>query len=70
MVKHFQHLFDVPNMAGMYPRMNEIYTRYNEMRNVQRTLAELLDLGKDLLKKYMLLATSYMFLMYEEYLYN
>ena len=70
MVKHFQHLFDVPNMAGMYTRMNEIYTRYNEMRNMQRTLAELLDLGKDLLKKYMLLANSYMFLMYEEYLYN
>ena len=45
MVKHFQHLFDVPSMSGMYPRMNEIYTRYNELKNVQRTLAELLDLG-------------------------
>lgn len=44
-VRHFQHLFDVPTMSGIYPRMNELYLRYNEMRNVQKTLAGLLDLG-------------------------
>ncbi|KAF6024381.1 CEP70 [Bugula neritina] len=45
-VRHFQHLFDVPTMSGIYPRMNELYLRYNEMRNVQKTLAGLLDLGE------------------------
>lgn len=45
MVKHFQHLFDVPTISGMYPRMNELYTRFAEMRNVHRNLADLLGLG-------------------------
>lgn len=44
-VRHFQHLFDVPTVSGIYPRMSEVYSRCNEMKNVLKTLADLLDLG-------------------------
>ncbi|EHA99782.1 Centrosomal protein of 70 kDa [Heterocephalus glaber] len=30
-VFHFQKLFDVPSLNGVYPRMNEVYTRLGEM---------------------------------------
>ncbi|XP_049631811.1 centrosomal protein of 70 kDa [Suncus etruscus] len=43
-VSHFQKLFDVPSLTGVYPRMNEVYTRLGELNNVMRTLQELLEL--------------------------
>ncbi|XP_023368806.1 centrosomal protein of 70 kDa isoform X2 [Otolemur garnettii] len=43
-VSHFQKLFDVPSLNGVYPRMNEVYTRLGEMNNAVRNLQELLDL--------------------------
>ncbi|KAM6222940.1 centrosomal protein of 70 kDa [Rhynchocyon petersi] len=43
-VSHFQKLFDVPSLNGVYPRMNELYTRLGEMSNAVRNLQELLEL--------------------------
>lgn len=44
-VSHFQKLFDVASLRGVYPRMNEVYTRLEEMNNVMRNLRDILDLG-------------------------
>lgn len=46
-VSHFQTLFDVPNIAGVYPRMNQIFTKLGEVHNVLSTLKNLLGLGKE-----------------------
>ncbi|KFQ91689.1 Centrosomal protein of 70 kDa, partial [Nipponia nippon] len=43
-VSHFQKLFDVNSLNGVYPRMNEVYTRLGEMSNAMRNLHELLEL--------------------------
>ncbi|KAM4821626.1 centrosomal protein of 70 kDa isoform 2-T3 [Thomomys bottae] len=43
-VSHFQKLFDVPSLTGVYPRMNEVYMRLGEMSNAVRNLQELLNL--------------------------
>ncbi|XP_006883453.1 PREDICTED: centrosomal protein of 70 kDa [Elephantulus edwardii] len=43
-VSHFQKLFDVPSLNGVYPRMNELYTRLGEMSNAVRNIRELLEL--------------------------
>lgn len=45
MVSHFQKLFDVTSLSGVYPRMNEVYTRLGEMTNAMRNLREALELG-------------------------
>lgn len=44
-MSHFQKLFDVPSLRGVYPRMNEVYTRLAEMTNAMRNLKDALDLG-------------------------
>ncbi|XP_071602669.1 centrosomal protein of 70 kDa isoform X1 [Heliangelus exortis] len=44
MVSHFQKLFDVNSLTGVYPRMNEVYTKLGEMTNAMRNLHELLEL--------------------------
>ncbi|XP_057884289.1 centrosomal protein of 70 kDa-like [Melospiza georgiana] len=43
-VSHFQKLFDVSSLSGVYPRMNEVYTKLGEMTNAMRNLQELLEL--------------------------
>ncbi|CAO2580163.1 Centrosomal protein of 70 kDa [Lemmus lemmus] len=43
-VSHFQKLFDVQSLNGVYPRMNEVYTRLGELNNAVRNLQELLEL--------------------------
>ncbi|NXP49802.1 CEP70 protein, partial [Heliornis fulica] len=43
-VSHFQKLFDVNSLSGVYPRMNEVYTKLREMTNAMRNLHELLEL--------------------------
>lgn len=45
MVSHFQKLFDVSSLSGVYPRMNEVYSRLGEMTNTMRNLRDVLDLG-------------------------
>uniref|UniRef100_A0A8C1ABV0 Centrosomal protein of 70 kDa n=2 Tax=Cyprinus carpio TaxID=7962 RepID=A0A8C1ABV0_CYPCA len=44
MVAHFQKLFDAPSLTGIYPRMNEVYTKLGEMNNTMRNLRDVLDL--------------------------
>ncbi|KAI5088975.1 centrosomal protein of 70 kDa isoform X2 [Silurus meridionalis] len=46
MVSHFQKLFDVPSLRGVYPRMNEVYTRLAEMNNAMRNLRDILDMDE------------------------
>ncbi|XP_059708614.1 centrosomal protein of 70 kDa isoform X3 [Haemorhous mexicanus] len=43
-VSHFQKLFDVNSLNGVYPRMNEVYIKLGEMTNAMRNLQELLEL--------------------------
>ncbi|KAH9523865.1 hypothetical protein Btru_047268 [Bulinus truncatus] len=43
-VSHFQTLFDVPRISGIFPRMNEIYRTLGESKNVMNTLKSLLGL--------------------------
>jgi hypothetical protein len=45
-VQHFQTLFDVPSVSGVFPRMNDIYTKLGEVHNVLNTLRNLLGLCK------------------------
>ncbi|XP_063067772.1 centrosomal protein of 70 kDa [Engraulis encrasicolus] len=44
MVTHFQKLFDVSSLRGVYPRMNEVYTRLAEITNAMRNLRDVLNL--------------------------
>uniref|UniRef100_A0A3Q3VYA1 Centrosomal protein of 70 kDa n=1 Tax=Mola mola TaxID=94237 RepID=A0A3Q3VYA1_MOLML len=44
MVSHFQKLFDVTSLSGVFPRMNEVYTRLGEMTNIMRNLQDILQL--------------------------
>ncbi|KAL5011173.1 hypothetical protein ScPMuIL_013478 [Solemya velum] len=46
-VEHFQTLFDVPCVSGVYPRMNDIYVKLGEVHNVLNTLRNLLGLSTD-----------------------
>ncbi|XP_068563160.1 centrosomal protein of 70 kDa-like isoform X2 [Cebidichthys violaceus] len=44
MVSHFQKLFDVTSLSGVYPRMNEVYSRLGETTNTMRNLRDVLQL--------------------------
>ncbi|KAK2819501.1 hypothetical protein Q7C36_021147 [Tachysurus vachellii] len=46
MVSHFQMLFDVVSIRGVYTRMNEVYTRLAEMNNAMRNLRDILDMDE------------------------
>uniref|UniRef100_G3UGG8 Centrosomal protein of 70 kDa n=1 Tax=Loxodonta africana TaxID=9785 RepID=G3UGG8_LOXAF len=56
-VSHFQKLFDVPSLNGVYPRMNEVYTKLGEMNNAVRNLQELLELADSSTSLYVLVST-------------
>ncbi|CAH2304953.1 centrosomal of 70 kDa [Pelobates cultripes] len=38
LVSHFQKLFDVPSLSGVYPRMNEVYCKLGETSNMMKNL--------------------------------
>ncbi|KAK0152631.1 Centrosomal protein [Merluccius polli] len=44
MVTHFQTLFDVGSLRGVYPRMNHVYARLGEMANAMTNIRDILDL--------------------------
>ncbi|CAB4016207.1 Hypothetical predicted protein, partial [Paramuricea clavata] len=44
-VAHFQKLFDVKSITGIFPRMNEVYSKVGETYNVMKTIRETLDLA-------------------------
>ncbi|KAJ6634005.1 hypothetical protein lerEdw1_014197, partial [Lerista edwardsae] len=43
-VSHFQKLFDVNSLNGIYPQMNAVYTKLGEMTNAMRNLHDVLEL--------------------------
>ncbi|KAK3734814.1 hypothetical protein QZH41_009693, partial [Actinostola sp. cb2023] len=43
-VAHFQKLFDVTTVSGVFPRMNELYLRVGEVYNAMHAMRELLNL--------------------------
>ncbi|KAE8581742.1 hypothetical protein XENTR_v10024924 [Xenopus tropicalis] len=44
LVSHFQKLFDAPSLSGVYPRMNEVYSRLGELSNMMKSLCCLLGI--------------------------
>ncbi|KAG8432163.1 hypothetical protein GDO86_016705 [Hymenochirus boettgeri] len=44
LVSHFQKLFDVPSLSGVYPRMNEVYTKLGELSNMMKSVCCLLGI--------------------------
>ena len=46
MVQHFQHLFSVPSLEGVYPTMSLLSQQIEQHKNVQSRLKDLLNLGK------------------------
>ncbi|KAJ3584069.1 hypothetical protein NHX12_014565 [Muraenolepis orangiensis] len=44
MVAHFQKLFDVGSLNGVYPRMNHLYARLGQTDNAMTSLRDILDL--------------------------
>lgn len=47
-VAHFQKLFDVISIGGVFPRMNEVYMQLGETYNAMGNMREFLGLGKDM----------------------
>lgn len=47
-VAHFQKLFDVNSIGGVFTRMNEVYMRLGETYNAMNNMREFLGLGKDM----------------------
>ncbi|GCB69983.1 hypothetical protein scyTo_0008483, partial [Scyliorhinus torazame] len=45
-VSHFQKLFDVSSLSGVYPRMNEVYSKLGEMSNAMKNLRHVLGLAE------------------------
>ncbi|XP_018431129.1 PREDICTED: centrosomal protein of 70 kDa-like, partial [Nanorana parkeri] len=45
LVSHFQKLFDVRSLSGVYPRMSEVYSRLGEVTNAMKNLRSILGLG-------------------------
>jgi len=44
-VRHAQQLFEVRRSSGLYTKLNDVYMRHGEMKNVINTLKDLLGLG-------------------------
>ena len=63
-VAHFQKLFDVYSIEGIFPRMNEIYMQLGETYNSRNNMRDLLGLGKKIshLFLFSVLASSLFFL--------
>ncbi|XP_078084306.1 centrosomal protein of 70 kDa [Mustelus asterias] len=45
-ISHFQKLFDVSSLSGIYPRMNEVYSKLGEMSNAMKNLRQVLGLAE------------------------
>ncbi|KAK2175642.1 hypothetical protein NP493_717g00056 [Ridgeia piscesae] len=46
-VRHAQQLFEVRRSSGLYTKLNDVYMRHGEMKNVINTLKDLLGLAPD-----------------------
>ena len=58
-VAHFQKLFDLNSIEGIFPRMNEVYMRLGESSNSMANMRDILGLGRDILISQFV--TAYMF---------
>jgi len=47
-VAHFQKLFDVNSIEGIFPRMNDVYIRLGETYNSMNNIRDVLGLGKNI----------------------
>ena len=45
-IAHFQKLFDVNSIEGIFPRMNEVYMYLGESHNLMNNLRDILGLGE------------------------
>ena len=52
-VAHFQKLFDITSIGGVFPRMNEVYMRLGETYNVMNNMREFLGLGKNITNNFL-----------------
>merc|ERR1711879_934913 len=43
-IRHFQHLFDVKGVEGIFPRLNTVYQEVSEVKNFLNTLRSVLNL--------------------------
>lgn len=46
-IAHFQKLFDVNSIEGIFPRMNEVYLYLGESHNLLNNLRDILSLGEN-----------------------
>merc|ERR1712228_486037 len=46
-IRHFQHIFGIKNIEGVFPKMNQIYLELNEMRNLIKTVKSILGLPQN-----------------------
>lgn len=47
MVRHFQQLFDVPRLDGVYAAMSRLYQQTEKAKNIFKQLKTSLQLGKN-----------------------
>ena len=47
-VAHFQKLFDVNSIEGIFPRMSEIYMQLGETFNSMNNIRDILSLGRNI----------------------
>ena len=43
-IRHFQHIFSVKSIEGVFPKLNQIYLELNEQRNLIKTIKSILGL--------------------------
>eukprot|EP00484_Ammonia_sp_Unknown_P027484 CAMPEP_0197031936 /NCGR_PEP_ID=MMETSP1384-20130603/10753_1 /TAXON_ID=29189 /ORGANISM="Ammonia sp." /LENGTH=949 /DNA_ID=CAMNT_0042461521 /DNA_START=56 /DNA_END=2905 /DNA_ORIENTATION=- len=46
-IRHFEHIFSVKSIEGVFPKMNQIYLELNEMRNLIKTIKSILGLPQN-----------------------
>ena len=47
MIRHFQQLFDVPRLDGVYAAMSRLYQQTEKAKNIFKQLKASLQLGKN-----------------------
>ena len=46
-IKHFQHIFSIKNIEGVFPKMNQIYLEINQQKNLIKTIKSILGLPQN-----------------------
>merc|ERR1711920_1004671 len=46
-IRHFQHIFSINHIEGVFSKMNQIYLELNEMRNLIKTIKSILGLPQN-----------------------